>query len=528
HLACQSVLAGESDVAFAGGASVQWVPRHGHVHVPGHIYSEDGYCRAFDRRATGTVFGDGAGLVALKRLDLALADGDDILAVIRGTAVNNSGATAAGFTAPSYHAQKALLEQAYANADVNPAEVGLLEAHGTGTHLGDPIEFAALKDVFEQAGARPAQCALGALKANLGHLAAAAGIAGLIKVALCLRQGAIVPHPLFEASHPDIALDESPFYLNTKTEAWQSPAPRFAGVSSFGLGGSNAHAVLESAPPRPSTVSTATAATRHHVTLSAPTPDLLDVYRQDLLEHLTTFADVDPADVAFTLGQRAERFPSRLRLSFSGRDELLARLAAASSAAAAFTKPAGAEAHPDGTDTHPDGAEAHPDGAEPHLDTIGVDPDRIGAHTDGVGADPDRVKARPDRVGADPDRIGADPDRVGANPDGVGADPDGVRAHTEAVEAKPPAGRTVLLPVPRLRPTPASLAPIAADVRAPVPSPPAEAPPPAAPEASPRRPKVPPAASAMAAAPASPAPTLLKQIALMRLQLLALGRRGAA
>ncbi|QCO00276.1 polyketide synthase (plasmid) [Azospirillum argentinense] len=321
HLACQSILTGESDVAFAGGACVQWVPHHGHYYVPGHVYSPDGMCRPFDEQAAGTAFSDGVGLVALKRLDLALQDGDDIHAVIRGTATNNSGATGVGFTAPSYQAQTILLKQAYANAQVDPGTVGFVETHGAGTRLGDPIEFNALAEVFNRA--RAGSCALGAVKSNIGHLASAAGIAGLIKAALCLREGCIPPHPLFNRPSPDIKLNQSPFYINTRPTEWKTLGTRFAAVSSFGVGGSNAHVVLESAPERaPAPVADGPC----RVLLSAPTLELLQEHCRDLAAHLTVFPDIRLADVAHTLTNRRRVLSCARVVVAASREELIACL----------------------------------------------------------------------------------------------------------------------------------------------------------------------------------------------------------
>lgn len=319
HLACQSILTGESDVAFAGGACIQWVPLHGHFYTPGHVYSPDGMCRAFDAEAEGTTFGDGVGLVALKRLDLALQDGDDVLAVVRGTATNNSGSTSVGFTAPSYRAQRALLEQAYANAQVSPGSVGLVETHGAGTRLGDPIEFEALRDVFAAAGGRGERCALGAVKANIGHLASAAGIAGLIKAVLAVWRGIIPPHPLFVKPGQGIELDGSPFFINTQSAPWQVSGERYAGVSSFGVGGSNAHVVLEgppdrgpSAPERPC-----------RVRLSAHSRSALERFRRDLATHIEAFPDVRVTDVAHTLAHRRSGLPVVLEFRAEDRSDLL-------------------------------------------------------------------------------------------------------------------------------------------------------------------------------------------------------------
>lgn len=252
HMAVQSLLAGECDVALAGGVSVIANPYPGYVFSEGMILSPDGRCRPFDADGAGTVFGDGVGLVALKRLAEAIEDGDQVLAVVKGSAINNDGSDKIGYTAPSIAGQRAVIAEAQAVADVESDTIGYVEAHGTATVLGDPIEFAALSEAFIEGGARPGRCALGSVKANVGHLAAAAGVAGLIKTVLALRHQEIPGHPNFTRANPQIDLDDSPFFINTLPMAWPpGETPRRAGVSSFGLGGTNAHVVLEEAPPLP-------------------------------------------------------------------------------------------------------------------------------------------------------------------------------------------------------------------------------------------------------------------------------------
>ncbi|MGW1272116.1 type I polyketide synthase, partial [Streptomyces sp. NPDC002491] len=269
HMACQSLNNGECDVALAGGATV--IPqRRGQRHEKGGIRSSDGRCRAFDAAADGTVAGSGAAVVALKRLDDALADGDVIHAVIRGSAVNNDGARKVGFTAPSVEGQADVIAEALAVADVDPSTVTYIEAHGTGTPLGDPVEVAALKSVF---GTGPAgRCALGSVKTNVGHLDTAAGAVGLIKVVLSLRARQLPPSLHFTEPNPELGLDDSPFRVNTALTPWEGERLR-AGVSSFGIGGTNAHVVLEEAPAR--TPAAARSRARHVLPLSAATPAAL-------------------------------------------------------------------------------------------------------------------------------------------------------------------------------------------------------------------------------------------------------------
>jgi acyl transferase domain-containing protein len=250
HVAVQSLVTGECDIALAGGVSVIANSYPGYLFSEGMMFSPDGRCRPFDAEAAGTTFGDGVGLVALKRLAEAIEDGDRILAVVKGSAINNDGSDKIGYTAPGFEGQRAVITEAHAVADVDSDTITLVEAHGTATALGDPIEFAALSEAFTEGGARPGQCALGSVKANVGHLAAAAGIAGFIKVVLALRHREIPGHPAFTRPNPQIALAGSPFRIDTRSAAWPpGETPRRAAVSSFGIGGTNAHVVLEEAPP---------------------------------------------------------------------------------------------------------------------------------------------------------------------------------------------------------------------------------------------------------------------------------------
>jgi acyl transferase domain-containing protein/thioesterase domain-containing protein/NAD(P)-dependent dehydrogenase (short-subunit alcohol dehydrogenase family) len=245
HLAVQSLLAEECDTALAGGASLIVPQGHGYRHVPDGIFSADGRVRPFSADGTGIVYSQGVGVVVLRRLADALADGDPVLAVVHGTAVNNDGADKAGFTAPSVRGQARVIAEALAVAGVTPAQVGYVEAHGTATRLGDPVEVAALRQVF---GPGPAWCGLGSVKSNIGHANTAAGIAAFIKTVLA-RQHGVVPASLHARPVSDLlGLDRSPFQVVTETWPW--PDPAFAGVSSFGIGGTNCHVVVGPAPDR--------------------------------------------------------------------------------------------------------------------------------------------------------------------------------------------------------------------------------------------------------------------------------------
>lgn len=251
HVACQALLSRECDIAIAGGASVK-VPQHvGYFREPGSIVSSDGHCRAFDAQADGTVFGSGVGAVLLRRLEDALQAGDPILAVIRGSAANNDGSLKMGFTAPSLDAGARVIEEAIQVAGVSPDSIGYVEAHGTGTNLGDPVEIAALTRAFRTGTQRKRFCAIGSVKTNIGHVETASGIAGLIKTACVLHREQIPASLHFGSPNPQLDLDNSPFFVNTQLRPWKrNHAPRRAGVTSLGVGGTNVHLVLEEAPLR--------------------------------------------------------------------------------------------------------------------------------------------------------------------------------------------------------------------------------------------------------------------------------------
>src|SRR6266545_218831 len=298
HLGCQSLLNGECDMALAGGVSVR-VPQAGYIYRPGGILSPDGHCRAFDAAAGGSVMGSGAGMVVLKRLEDALADRDPVRAVILGSAVNNDGAFRIGYTAPSVEGQSAAIAEALAIAQVDPETVSYVEAHGSGTSLGDPIELAALQRVFGEAGGSPGSCAIGSVKTNIGHLDAAAGIAGLIKTVLALEHEEIPPSLHFETPNPAVDFSSSPFFVSDRLQKWTADgAPRRAGVSSFGMGGTNAHVVLEEAPrPEPSGPSRPWQV----LLLSTATLGALETATDALAAHLESHPEEPLADVAYTL-----------------------------------------------------------------------------------------------------------------------------------------------------------------------------------------------------------------------------------
>ncbi len=300
HLACLNLLNYQCDIALAGGATIFLPQESGYYYQEGMILSPDGHCRPFDARAAGTVPGNGVGVVVLKRLVDALNDGDHIYAVIKGSAMNNDGANRVGYTAPSVDGQADVIATAQAVAGMHPENIQYIETHGTGTALGDPIEIAALTQAFREQTAKKQYCAIGSVKANVGHLDAAAGVTGLIKTALALYYQKIPPSINFEAPNPQIDFVNSPFFVNTELRDWPRGAvPRQAGVSSFGIGGTNVHVVLEEAPERkPSTKSRRK---YHLVLLSARSDTALARYNEQLGQFFNTHPEVNLADAAYTL-----------------------------------------------------------------------------------------------------------------------------------------------------------------------------------------------------------------------------------
>jgi acyl transferase domain-containing protein/acyl carrier protein len=305
HTAAQLLRSGECDYALAGGVEIELPERIGHLWVDGSIYSRTGHIRPFDAGASGTIFGSGVGVVALKRLGDAVADGDHVYAVLRGSAVNNDGGDRAGFTAPGVLGQAQLVVEALAAAQVSPDSVGFVEAHATGTLVGDPIEVAGLTKAFRAAGATGVQsCPIGAVKANIGHLGPASGIAGLIKVCLALKNQAIPPNINYQEPNPNLHLESSPFYVVTELTPWPAgDRPRRAGVSSFGIGGTNAHLVLEEAPQPAATGHPIEPPRRWQVIpVSARTGSAADTAARELGQALQQAPDgaLDLGAVAFT------------------------------------------------------------------------------------------------------------------------------------------------------------------------------------------------------------------------------------
>ncbi|MFD5565109.1 type I polyketide synthase [Kitasatospora griseola] len=307
HLACQSLLSGECDIALAGGVSVSSPPAGGHLYEQGGILSADGHCRPFDAAAGGTVAGNGAGVVVLRRLADARDAQDAVQAVVLGSAINNDGALKAGYTAPSVDGQAEVIAEALAVAGVAPRTIGYVEAHGTGTALGDPIEVAALTQAYQlhpEATDETGYCALGAVKGNVGHLDAAAGVTAFIKAVLALRHRAIPPIVNFSEPNPGLKLETSPFYVPTELRDWPGAEhPRRAGVSAFGIGGTNVHVVLQEAA-EPRAAAPATAGRAELLTLSGRTPEALAANAERLAERLDADPELPLRDAAHTLARR--------------------------------------------------------------------------------------------------------------------------------------------------------------------------------------------------------------------------------
>ena len=322
HLACQSLLSGESDMALAGGVCVLLPQKQGYVYERGSMLSPDGHCRPFDEAGQGTLFGSGVGVVALRRLEDALEDGDRIDAIIRGTAINNDGSAKIGFTAPSIEGQAEVVRTAHALADVTADTVDYVEAHGTATPIGDPIEIAALKEAFGEHGGEV--CYVGSVKSNFGHLDTAAGVAGLIKTVLAIKHGEIPPSLNFNAPNPKLGLESGPFRVPTDLTPWPGGrGPRRAGVSAFGVGGTNAHIVLEEAPKE---VSHSLGAPPYLLLLSARSPSALAEAQRRLAEHLLEHPSLPLEDVAYTLRLGRQRFPHRRAVLAQDRQQAVSLL----------------------------------------------------------------------------------------------------------------------------------------------------------------------------------------------------------
>ena len=325
HLACRSLLDGECGMAVAGGVSVRVPDRVGHVYQEGGMETPDGHVRTFDADARGAIFGDGCAVVVLKRLEDALADGDTVAAVVKGSAINNDGSLKVGFTAPSVRGQSEVVARAQAAAGVDPRTVSYIEAHGTATELGDPIEVAALTRAFGKVGDKQ-YCAIGSVKTNVGHLDRAAGAAGLIKTVLSMQHRQLPPSLHYRSANPEIDFENSPFYVNTELTPWQvrDGVPRRAGVNSLGMGGTNVHVVLEEAPQRRERPPEDGAP--QLIAVSARTEDAVRAAAADLAAHLRRYPETRLDDVAHTLQVGRERFEHRLAFTAGSTAEAAAVL----------------------------------------------------------------------------------------------------------------------------------------------------------------------------------------------------------
>lgn len=322
HHAVKSLQTGENHIAVAGGITLKSNLKEGYLYKEGMISSKDGHNKAFDAASSGTVSGEGAGAVVLKLLNKALEDGDQVLAVIKGTAINNDGGRKVGFTAPSVDGQAEVIRNAQKDAGIDPQSISYIEAHGTATRLGDPIEIEALTQVFGESV--PKYCAIGTVKSNIGHIDAAAGIAGFIKTVLCLKNKQLVPSLHYQVPNPEIDFERGPFYVNTELKDWTSPGGTLrAGVSSFGIGGTNAHIILEEPPQLESFVSENTPVL---LTLSAKTKDALQRQEKALKEFLLDNEHEDIANLSWTLQTRRTAFNHRLSLIADDRQSALTAL----------------------------------------------------------------------------------------------------------------------------------------------------------------------------------------------------------
>jgi acyl transferase domain-containing protein/acyl carrier protein len=335
HLAYRAILTGECDMALAGGITLGPLRKIGYWYREGMINSPDGHCRAFDARAKGTIIGNGVGVVVLKRLEDAVWDRDHIYAVIKGAAINNDGIRKAGFTAPSVEGQAEVIKMALQMAEVEPETISYIEAHGTGTQLGDPVEIEALKLAFNTV--KKSFCPIGSVKTNMGHLDAAAGAAGFIKTVLALNHKLIPPSLYFENPNPDIDFENSPFYVNTQLKQWENNGyPLRAGVSSFGIGGTNAHVILEEFSEGTGGLAPLPDAhpSREYqlILLSAKTQPALDSMTENLAEFLKKNKEANIADAAYTLQVGRKVLPYRRVLTCCHRNDAIETLSSMSPA----------------------------------------------------------------------------------------------------------------------------------------------------------------------------------------------------
>jgi acyl transferase domain-containing protein/acyl-CoA synthetase (AMP-forming)/AMP-acid ligase II/acyl carrier protein len=320
HQACQSLRNNECDLALAGGVNLILSPALTVTFSQAHMMSSDGRCRTFDEAADGYVRGEGCGLVLLKPLSAALRDGDTVLAVIRGSAVNQDGRSN-GLTAPNGPSQEAVIRRALHNASVTPDQISYVETHGSSTPLGDPIEIDALKAVLLKDRSPDLPCLLGSVKTNIGHLEAAAGIAGLIKTALCLQKGEITQHLHFKQLNSHVSLVGTPFAIPTQCQPWPPSQRRLAGVSAFGFGGTNVHVILEAVPIVDKPAS-GVERPHHLLTLSALSAPALSTLAQRYMTYLEAYPSASLADICFTANTGRSHFAHRLAITAASTQQL--------------------------------------------------------------------------------------------------------------------------------------------------------------------------------------------------------------
>lgn len=325
HLACQSLMSGECDMALAGGVTIELPHGVGYLYKEGEILSPDGHCRPFDHKSKGTIFGSGTGVIVLRRLEDALEDGDHIHAIISGSAINNDGSSKVGYLAPSVEGQAQAITEALAVADLDADSIDYVECHGTGTPVGDPIEVAALSQAFKQTTNRKGYCGLGSVKSNIGHLDTAAGIASIIKTTLALEHGLLPPSLNYEAPNPTIDFDNSPFYVNSSLKEWpQSKKPRRAAINSLGVGGTNAFIILEE-PPKPA-VAIKNIKQVKPIVISARNRNSINDMSLRLANHLKNNPEQTLDDISYTLLTGRKKFEHRRVLSCSTHEEAISLL----------------------------------------------------------------------------------------------------------------------------------------------------------------------------------------------------------
>ena len=327
HMANQSLLNGECDMALAGAVNLMLPQKRGYLYQEGGIFSPDGHCRAFGANSQGTIPGSGLGLIVLKRLEDALADGDAIRAVIRGSAINNDGAVKVGYTAPSVDGQAAVVAEALEIAEVDPETVTYIETHGTGTNLGDPIEIQSLNDVFQASTQRKGFCAIGSVKSNFGHLGVAAGMPSVIKTVLAMEHQQIPPSLHCQQTNPKIDFANSPFYVNHQLTSWpRNGTPRRAGVSSLGVGGTNVHLVIEESPSPEERQESPTERPYQMLIISAKTTTALEQVTLNLADYLEANPQLNLGDVAYTLQVGRRGFKHRRCLTCQSLEEAITAL----------------------------------------------------------------------------------------------------------------------------------------------------------------------------------------------------------